>query len=199
MKVAGMLFAEEMIQAFLAHRKCRTRRPVKLPEDCDPALCWILDHGQDKWDLVYYLPKETVRIPIHPPYAKGTYIYARETFACRYGEAGPPWDRFETEDWIYRADGAQSGRWYPSIHMPREAARLWFRVTEVHPERLQDINAVSAMGEGMTDPNDPRAQFAAVWDKIYADRGYGWKANSYVWAYLLEPLDGCPKGLEHRG
>lgn len=30
--------------------------------------------------------------------------------------------------------------WHPSIHMPKEAARIWFKVTDVRVERLQNID-----------------------------------------------------------
>lgn len=39
------------------------------------------------------------------------------------------------------------GKWRPSIHMPREAVRIWLKVTDVRVERLQDITVEQAEAE----------------------------------------------------
>ena len=39
--------------------------------------------------------------------------------------------------------------WHPSIHMPKEAARIFLRVVRVRPERLQDITEDGEKAEGM--------------------------------------------------
>ena len=41
------------------------------------------------------------------------------------------------------------GRWHPSIHMPKEAARLFLRVTGVRVERLQQISNQDIIREGV--------------------------------------------------
>lgn len=38
--------------------------------------------------------------------------------------------------------------WHPSIHMPKEAARIWLKVTDVRVERLQEIDEDGAWNEG---------------------------------------------------
>ena len=42
----------------------------------------------------------------------------------------------------------ESNRWYPSIHMPKEAARIFLRVTNVRVQRLQDITLEEVEAEG---------------------------------------------------
>ena len=88
-------------------------------------------------------------------------------------------------------------RWRPSIHMPKKAARIFLRVTDVWAERLQDmtdeqcardggyaIEAVKAVGVA--------ALFAPLWDstiKKPADRNlYGWAANPWVWVIGFERI-----------
>lgn len=38
--------------------------------------------------------------------------------------------------------------WHPSIHMPKEAARIWLKVTDVRVERLQGIEEDGVWDEG---------------------------------------------------
>lgn len=39
-------------------------------------------------------------------------------------------------------------KWHPSIHMPKEAARIFLRVTNIKVERLQDIDEIGVINEG---------------------------------------------------
>ena len=95
--------------------------------------------------------------------------------------------------------------------MPREAARIFLRVTDVRAERLNDITERGAQYEGVSLPlaaqNDPEyaeyiggyySAFADLWDRIVklADRAlYGWDANPWVWVIEFERCekpDGWP-------
>ncbi len=141
-----------------------------------------------------------------PPYRVGDILYVRET----WGE----W----TGGYIYRAwpyPFPQPGCypttvWHPSIHMPKEIARIWLRVTDVRVERLQDITEEQAEAEGcggyQTECKfsvSPCCHFMEVWDstvnKRDADR-YGWVANPWVWVIEFEkcgkPEPCIMKGIE---
>ncbi len=91
--------------------------------------------------------------------------------------------------------------WRPSIHMPKEAARIWLKVTNVRVERLQDITVEDALAEGMDkyirlngelDENSIITSFIGIWNstikKSDLDR-YGWEANPYVWVIEFEVCD----------
>lgn len=41
------------------------------------------------------------------------------------------------------------GKWKPSIHMPKELARLFLRVTDVHTERLRQMEVEDFVKEGV--------------------------------------------------
>lgn len=76
-------------------------------------------------------------------------------------------------------------KWHPSIHMPREAARIFLRVTDVRVERLQEIddNGIASEGLAIGDP------FDELWDRTIkkADRAlYGWEADPWVWVIKFE-------------
>lgn len=71
--------------------------------------------------------------------------------------------------------------------MPREAARIFLRVTDVRVERLQDMPPYDIAFEGFRKQKD----FIALWDSTIkpADRVlYGWAANPWVWVIEFEKI-----------
>jgi hypothetical protein len=96
-------------------------------------------------------------------------------------------------------------QWKPSIHMPREAARLFLKVESVRIERLQHITVEDVEKEGITihdlcnkcPPNmyccntcgQARHSFSELWDSLNAKRGYSWESNPYVFVYEFMRLD----------
>ena len=93
--------------------------------------------------------------------------------------------------------------------MPKEAARIWLKVTNVRVERLQEITPKDAKNEGVgnlfyedigyseksygteVDPEYgiAKEQFAWLWDSTIKKSGldrYGWDANPYVWVIEFE-------------
>jgi len=80
-------------------------------------------------------------------------------------------------------------KWKPSAHMPKEAARIFLRVTDVRAERLQDITISDCVKSGAIDAlyKEPwnEAQiinlYAAFWNEFNAKRGYSWESNPWVW------------------
>lgn len=127
-----ILFNTEMVRAILDGRKTVTRRIVKNnPEECTSkvvnGVCKICD---DKGG--FYLPDDYVKA--RSPYQVGDILYVRETWckgSLNYGK----------EQYFYKSDNIiPCCQWHPSIHMPKEAARIFLRVTGVRVERLQDID-----------------------------------------------------------
>lgn len=92
--------------------------------------------------------------------------------------------------------------WHPSIHMPREAARIFLRVTDVRVERLQKIDGHGVLAEGVDNGHSNPAMgkrwenmqlmaFPALWDstiKPAARDLYGWDANPWVWVIEFEQI-----------
>ena len=125
-----ILFNTEMVRAILDGRKTVTRRGVHSPllytRDTLPD---IVEESKlpRYWDFGWH--GEKVGFATKAPYQPGDILYVRETYFKYAGE------------YVYKASAAQpeiwKGMWHPSIHMPREAARIWLRVTDVRVERLQ--------------------------------------------------------------
>jgi hypothetical protein len=99
-------------------------------------------------------------------------------------------------------------KWRPSIHMPKAAARIFLRVTDVRAERLHDITESDAQAEGATDGGcancgeketeckcgrpspDHVDAFAHMWIQIHGESGEkGWHANPWVWVRTFERAD----------
>lgn len=105
----------------------------------------------------------------------------------------------EKERYYYKADDNDFHCvWHPSIHMPKEAARIWLKVTDVRVERLHDITGKSVLREGINSHVHPDADyfdgnqrevFAELWNSTIkkTDIGrYDWDANPWVWVIEFE-------------
>lgn len=191
MKEIGMLFSGEMVRAILDERKTQTRR---LARDCR------IDSNGNAWQGKWNFGQDVWRKPHVDRWRKpcdvGDRIYVRETWSYYYFDSDtkkqfyyykadyPDFEKgFTPDGWDSRPPAAGGDRWYPSIHMPKAAARIWLGVTDVRPERLLDISSHDANCEGFTEAGThPRADFLAAWDQLY---GYG-AAEADPWVWVIE-------------
>ncbi len=208
MSIKPILFNTDMVRAILDGRKGCTRRIVKgfIPDDA-------------VWGYTAFTPKG--------------YISCRGTFANGYGEkffklpcepgdiqyVRETWKRapngyYYYEDW-QRDDIADITKWKPSIHMPKEAARIWLKVTDVRVERLQEMKPVDVIKEGAypdcwdclntygesgsqccygTEEQCSQCDEVMMeWEKLWTSTikksdldWYGWSANPWVWVIEFE-------------
>lgn len=131
-------------------------------------------------------------------YQQGDILYVRETW-CKGS-----WMN-EKERYYYKADDNDFlCTWHPSIHMPKEAARVWLKVTDVRVERLQDIDGKGCVKEGIEEEplKDVGEEFVKgmyhdLWDstikKSDLDR-YSWQANPWVWVIEFERCEKPKEG-----
>ena len=210
MAIKPILFNSEMVRAILDGRKDATRKIVKgfIPDDA-------------VWGYTAFTPKG--------------YISCRGTFADGYGEkffklpcepgdilyVRETWKKALNGYYYYEAwqrnDIADVTKWKPSIRMPKEAARIWLKVTNVRVERLQEITDEQAKREGIqydecptgftwkqeTDMHNgyttPIGAMQALWNSTIKKSdldGYGWDANPWVWTIEFER---CEKPEEISG
>lgn len=162
--VKPVLFNTEMVQAILDNRKVCTRRIVKFLPGKNPQWTGYIEDG-----LMLYNGKNEPCIR-QAPYKTGDILYVRETWQKAglvddfdqvvdgtekyYYAAGPEKPCFDY--WVEPETGEHKDRmpWRPSIHMPKEAARIWLKVTDVRVERIQEITEAGAKDEGMPDDFD---------------------------------------------
>ena len=193
MAIKPILFNTEMVRAMLDGRKTCTRRVVRFLPGENPQWTGYIRDG-----LMLYNGRNEPCI-MKAPYQPGDILYVRETWCgLPVNEAGHM--RGHTI-YYYRADGelrpkGWRGTWDPSIRMPKEAARIWLKVTDVRVERLQDITSEQIYREG-TEVEEPfvlngeekRYAFSVLWNstikKSDLDR-YGWEANPWVWVIEFE-------------
>lgn len=201
-----ILFNTEMVRAILDGRKTQTRRLVKAPDwniitIPDWANRESLESGVYFW-VVDQRSKSGTAIKIKPPCQPGDILWVRETWCAL--PVSPGGHIRIPDHYYYRADPESRpeswrGNWRPSIHMPKEAARLFLLVTDVRIERLQYITAGDAVAEGIkselrssSEAADALIAFEELWDSTIKPADlprYGWEANPWVWRVEFEKVD----------
>ena len=217
MAIKPILFNTEMVRAIMDGRKTCTRRIVK-DDIRDDAM----------WGYTAFTPKGYISCRgayadgygegfYKLPYQPGDLLYVRETWQYLYELDGNEQVIEDTGKYYYAAtdtipfdtyvdeNGAKHDHvpWRPSIHMPKEAARIWLKVTDVKIERLQDVTEDGAKAEGAIDnrgfihsPDNEydrihtaREHFIRIWNSTIKKSNlnrYGWNANPWVWVIEFE-------------
>lgn len=181
----------EMVRAILDGRKTCTRRICKDANECTVPDMDFYNADRRTYAVHNFVDKEhTEQLSTAErtcPICTGDILYVRETWK----EA--PKGYYYYEDW-QKDDIADVTKWNPSIHMPKEAARIWLKVTDVRVERLQEITEVQAQAEGcnsglLTGACTARGQFEDLWNSTIKKSDidcYGWDANPWVWVIEFE-------------
>lgn len=218
-----MLYSTDMVKAILEERKNKTRRMTGLQE---------INAAPDEWKLFavgkgqalgkgmvtmagFESPTKGGFIPC--PYGKpGDVLWVRETFADEKYFNGLTEECFP----IFKTDyvGPVAWNWKPSIHMPKDYARIWLRIMDIRVERLQDITEDDAIAEGVIEYEDgtyhnyftqkglrhkdgveillAKGSFQSLWASINGQNS--WDFNPWVWVLSFHVLSttGRPAELE---
>lgn len=196
------------VQAILDNRKSVTRRVVK-PQNK------ILENP--KFGYTAFTPKGYISVRggwkdedgkkrygenfIKTPYRYGDILYVRETWAdmADLGYNHCYKYKADQEAGMLRFAEDMKVKWHPSIHMPKEAARIFLRVTGVRVERLQDITPEQIDAEGCKEwaysaktgellPSKP-TWFKIKWNSAIKKKDiqlYSWDANPWAWVVEFE-------------
>ncbi len=214
MKFYPILFSTEMIEAILIGRKNQTRRTKLLD-----TLVFDEESGY------VFFNKHKVQLDIHTwkedilkycPYGKvGDVLWVRETF-CLMQPYHPEAYYFGYKDGFHsdseassKYDFSEPDKWKPSIHMPKEACRIFLRITNIRVERVQDITEEDAIKEGVIDYEDgtyknyftkkglraidgvecllAKGSFESLWCSINSIES--WESNPWVWVIEFERIE----------
>ncbi|EPB8219961.1 MAG: hypothetical protein E7J71_06960 [Clostridium perfringens] len=221
-----ILFNTAMVRAILDGKKTCTRRIIKgVPTNYEP-LGYVLYPTDDKnlGNLVFGGKGANVYYA-KPLYKAGDVLYVRETWKRYEKRVGEGNSCRLTEFYGYKADEDKQdnpsefyeSKWKPSIHMPKEAARIFLKVTSVRAERLKDIKDQGCLNEGIreftkdgivkkydTEPNmhtwekmprTPKEAFEKLWNSTLQLKGKwnGWtnlfEFNPWVWVIEFERIE----------
>lgn len=192
-----MLFSAEMVRAIQEDRKTVTRRLIRpmLPDGVR-----TLFPVQRKNGTLWRSEGEDIWCEVKPPHHPGDILWVRETWAhpsiAEIAAGADP------NMYLYKADVMQPAawdKWLPSIHMPKEAARLFLHVKAVRAERLRDIDKHwdNYKREGVVPldaviPNSSwYERFIYLWNSTIKPSElplYGWEANPWVWVIEFERI-----------
>jgi len=226
MRFIPILFSTEMVQAILDGRKTQTRRVVKSNGVIHTARKIVFE--DENWQ------GESGR-KIKCPYGQpGDVLWVRETFYAfgHWIEVDEVKKSFVDETIIhglqYKYEDDQPKKiqkkrlvgvcaWYkrPSIHMPKEACRLFLKVISCSVERLQDISHEDAVAEGIEyiDIEEPFTMgyklygkhripdllgrkavtgtsiesYQTLWESINGRES--WDSNPWVWVIEFEQIE----------
>lgn len=205
-KTKPILYATEMVQALLEGRKTQTRRTKGLNYINTNPDNWTIEYLESIWAH----GKDFEIKELKKPYDVGDILWVRETvFDYKNFKEYPIFSNIK-ENYIYKADGNFIGchKWKPSIHMPKEAARIFLKVTNIRVERLFEISAKDAIAEGVeckivenmkeyraylvkdsehvfgknSYPDTPQCSFLELWEKINGKKS----VNSNPWVWVIE-------------
>ena len=193
-KFKPILFSTEMVQAILAGRKTQTRRV------CSHQF-W---QHSELTDFNINKIHSKVDRSVSSKYQPGDILWLRET----YGTTAIG-NMYKASVCSPDMDKPLSG-WKPSIFMPKEAARIFLKVTNVRVERLQDISENDAIAEGIdffnhgyggsptgiwyrnyksgTNNCSPKYSFQTLWQSIN-EKKHPWESNPWVWVYTFERIE----------
>ena len=195
MSMKPILFKTEMVRAILDGRKSCTRRICKDANECTVPDMDFYNADKRTYAVHNFSDKKhTEQLSIAErtcPICQGDILYVRETWFKGLKRYMYRADYTDAEKY-YKNGKEVAIRWHPSIHMPKEAARIFLRVTNVRVERLQDMTDDDAEAEGCFDYTSTALGFPDVWDSTIKKSDldcYGWNANPWVWVIEFERCD----------
>jgi hypothetical protein len=229
MKESPILFSNGMVKAIIAGRKTMTRRITK--DNCDELIGYqyVLNNptypeywkGKKSEPYTGWIAKFSnlqIAMPRTCPYGQaGDILWVREAFNIEQIPVAPEGDHDELLYYYKATEKVYTDmKWKPSIHMPKQASRIWLQVTDIKVERLHDMTQEDAIAEGVEKKQgsgsdtifdfkhygygsydvDAKVSYRTLWDCINGNDS--WFQNPWVWVISFKVLSttGKPAGLK---
>ena len=201
-RIKPILFNIEMIRAIRSGKKTMTRRVIR-PQPEGAYTVISMDENERVAYFMCNYPNSSEHfewsVAAKAPYWTNDILWVRETWTEFHGAY---FYKADFRDCLEPLMDAQDAKWHPSIHMPRTAARIFLRVTDVRAERLQDITPEEVDAEGCKEwgysaktgellPSSP-VLFSVRWNQTIEKSDlprYGWDANPWVWVIEFKSCD----------
>lgn len=218
MKIKSIILNTETVQAILNGKKTCIRKIIKptqfiglLPDKCKNAMPeeFIKEKRLMFKPYCDMTDSELISTVYNSPYQQGDVLYVRETVWQKIGhyldvdgETKPSW--YNEFRYVASDEKPETGWNYswvkrPSIHMPKGAARVWLKVTDVRVERLQEITIDGIRNEGISsmavhagDMEIALKEWKNLWNSTIKKTdldSYGWEANPYVFVIEFIRID----------
>ena len=236
-RVLPILFNTDMVRAILDGLKSVTRRLgswkiAKLNMDRNGVVTATVFKETKRGKKVSHFAGGTMNefIKTFSDYQPGDILYVRESVfqgVGHYLDVSGETVSVLTNDFEYYADGLhEKDHWKdkyertwmhrrPSIHMPKEAARIWLKVKDVRVERLQEMKPVDVIKEGAypdcwdclntygesgsqccygteeqcSQCDEVMMEWEKLWNSTIKKSDldcHGWDANPWVWVIEFE-------------
>lgn len=209
-----ILFNTEMVLAIDGDTKTETRRTRGLKELNKDPDGWVYIGDSRTNDSIPY-PAEKYNPHTWYAFHRSNSNMVTNILKCPYGEPGDY--LYVRETWAkssllqvfyYKAKYEERfgvNRWRPSMHMPKEAARIWLKVVEVRIERLKSITQLDAKNEGVIQtrsglyknyqkvkgsvdsPTSPLSSFITLWDSVNGAGAF--HSNPWVWVVKFKKVN----------
>lgn len=195
----------------------QVRVPMKDCYQLGPHGEWIPWEGAGTWranGLLADIPVKSRSKVLYSPHNPGDVVFVKETwrfygrvraeefeggFEYRTDLANRVFTEFDDPNGVFNLaliawNGGTANKWRSAQTLLEDYARLFFRVRDVRPERVQDAIPADIQREGCpysysgTAPEnapDWDAWMQKHWDAQHGKR-HPWAANGWVWRYVWE-------------
>ncbi len=173
-----ILFSGEMVRAILSGKKTQTCRLLK-PQPKERFFFFNTEREPKTF--------AAKNADYHSPYFKGDVLYVRETWGIDESAFEQKYVYRATDpEWQMRQDGF---KWHPSIHMPKDAARIFLKVKDVDCLQLPDLVDWQLKAEGIEGDFElvRRVKFQSLWDSCYGEGAY--MLHPFVWRIEFERIE----------
>ncbi|WP_206458682.1 hypothetical protein [Anaerovorax sp. IOR16] len=222
-----ILFNTEMVKAILDGKKTVTRRIINPRYRDDEGGFQVVTTRNGEFIRVEKVDENECGIfadgserSVNSPYDVGDILYVQETWRVfqTYPDVFGYDILYKSDEYIKPCIFSDTNRylnkfmkyedkngWQSPYFMPKEAARIFLRVTDIRAERLQDITEEQATKEGCTTFSKvigdgkfedviefdltAKDAFSELWDSTIKKQDldtYGWEANPCVWVIAFE-------------